>query len=196
MFIGDKTKKTIRIVVRVRAGRVVRSDGTPLPKVLDGTLGDLVLPASHLIDENERRELEKESLQDLLPERSVVFVGLSLAMMKGKPRGLVTPQDLKTLYGYGYLFAEVHLLEPLRMHLRGDKEPILEDCHCVIPRLKMGARSLNHAFTLLSAKFEVRRISHTGNVFTRIYCYSDTRKIWHPLDELRGHFGHLLPNPP
>jgi hypothetical protein len=164
-----------------------------LPKVQDGTLADLVLQADHLIDDSERRELEAESLLELLPARSVVFVGLSPGMMKGTPRGLVKSVDLKA--GYGYLFAEVRLKESLKLHLRGDKEPLLEDCECVIPRLNAEARSLNHAFTLLSTKFETKRISHTGNVFTRVYCYSEKRKEWHPLDELRGHFDHLLPNP-
>lgn len=62
--------------VRVRAGSVVRPDCTPLPKIIDGTLGDLILPTSSLIDEAERRELEAESVEELLPERSVVFAGL------------------------------------------------------------------------------------------------------------------------
>ena len=105
MSIGDKSKKTIRMLVRVRAGKVVRSDGAPLPKVLDGTLGDLVLPSSHLIDEAERWELEKKSLRDLLPANSVVFIGLSLAAMNGRPKGLVRPQDLKTPYGCGHRYS-------------------------------------------------------------------------------------------
>ena len=194
MFIGDKTKKTVRILVRIRAGKVARSDGTPLPRVLDGTLGDLVLPSSHLIDEAERRELEQESLQDLLPEGSVVFVGLSPGMINGKPRGLLRPADLKTPYACGYFFAEVRLLEPLKMRMRGDKEPVLENCRCSIPRLGMDAKSLNHAFTLLSSRFETKRISHTGNVFARAYCYSGVRKVWHPLNELRGHIEYVIPS--
>ncbi len=132
MFIPDSAKKTVLIPVRVRAGSVVRPDCTPLPKIIDGTLGDLILPTSSLIDEAERRELEAESVEELLPERSVVFAGLSLGLMKGKPRGLVRPEDLKTPYGYGYLLAEVRLLEPLKMRRRGDKEPALEDCRCVM----------------------------------------------------------------
>ena len=191
MFIGDKTKKTIRILVRFKAGNIVRSDGTPLPKVLDGTLGDLVLPSSHLVDEAERRELEEESVMELLPPQTVVLVGLSPGMMDAIPRGLVKSVDLKA--GYGYLFAEVRLQERLVLRLRGDKDPALEDCRCIIPRLNVEARSLNHAFTLLSTKFETKRISHTGNVFTRVYCYSESRKAWHPLDELRGHVEHLMP---
>ena len=157
--------------------RHLKPDGTPLPKIQDGTLGDLVLQADHLVDEAERRELEEESVLELLPPRSVVFMGLSPGMNNGTPRGLVKSVDLRA--GYGYLFAEVRLQESLKLRLRGDKEPALEDCKCTIPRLNAEARSLNHAFTLLSTKYETKRISHTGNVFTRVYCYSHSRKVWH-----------------
>ncbi len=122
MFVPDKTKKTVRILVRIKAGSVVRPDSAPLPKVLDGTLGDLVLPASSLIDEAERQELETESSAELLPSRSSVFVGLNPNIMKRGQRGLIMPSDLKigpepralttpggvpqaprTLAGHGYL---------------------------------------------------------------------------------------------
>jgi len=195
MFIGDKTKKTVRIIVRVKAGGFARADGTALPKIKEETLADLVLPADQLVDEAERRKLEEETHKELLSAGSVVFVGFSRGMMKGKVRGLVRPQDLKTWYGYGYLFAEVRLQEPLVLRMRGDKEPVLEDCNCSIPMLNAEAQSLNHAFTVLSTKFETKRISHTGNVFARVFYYHEKSKDWHPLNELRGHIEHLMPNP-
>lgn len=46
------------------------------------------------------------------------------------------------------------------------------------------ARSLNHAFTLLSEKFETHRISHTGNVFQRVF-YREHDGWWRPLRQLR-----------
>jgi hypothetical protein len=201
MFIGDKTKKTVRILVRIKAGIVARADSTPLPKIRDGALGDLVLPASSLIDDEERQELETESLVELLPAQNWVFVGLNPTKTK---RGLIKPEDLKidpaphapttpggipqvprTLAGHGYLhFAAVLLLEPLALRLRGDKEPSLEPCECSIPVLNTNARSLNHAFTLLSTKFETERISHTGNVFAHVFFRDKIR--WHSLNEARG----------
>ena len=46
------------------------------------------------------------------------------------------------------------------------------------------ARSLNHAFTRLSEKFETHRISHTGNVFQRVF-YREENGWWRPLWQLR-----------
>ncbi|MGO8732471.1 MAG: hypothetical protein ACLQVM_06745 [Terriglobia bacterium] len=193
MIIPDRTKKRIRILVQFIPGSIIRSDGLPLPRVRDGTFADLVLPASAIADEGERLKLEAESLKELLPSGVCVLVGLSPGMMKEKPDGLVEADQLKT--GYGYLFAEARLKEPLNLRRRGDKEAVLESCKCDIALLKAEARSLNHAFTLLSMKFETKRISHTGNVFARVYFFSDKSKEWRPLDELRGHIEHLLPSP-
>ena len=46
------------------------------------------------------------------------------------------------------------------------------------------ASSLNHAFTRLSEKFETHRISHTGNVFQRVF-YREHGGWWRPLRQLR-----------
>lgn len=205
MFVPEKNTKTVRILVRIINGQVFRLDSTPLPQISDGTLGDLVLPASSLINDKERQELQAESLLELLPAKTCVFVGLNPQSITRKARGWLipasvlkidpdpqaarTPADVPqapcTLIGRGYdRFAEVRLLEPLELHLRGDKEPSLEDCKCSIPVLNTSARSLNHAYTLLSTAFETQRISHSGNVFTHVFFRGKT--CWHSLNEARG----------
>ncbi len=45
--------------------------------------------------------------------------------------------------------------------------------------------SLNHAYTKLSEAFEPWRISHTGNVYTRVF-YKESDEKWYPLASLRG----------
>jgi hypothetical protein len=45
--------------------------------------------------------------------------------------------------------------------------------------------SLNHAFTKLSEIYEPWRISHTGNVYTRVL-YKEKNGKWYPLDLLRN----------
>lgn len=47
------------------------------------------------------------------------------------------------------------------------------------------ADSLNHAFTLLSEKYEPWRKSHTGNIYQRIL-YQEENKKWYPLEMLRN----------
>ena len=47
------------------------------------------------------------------------------------------------------------------------------------------AQSLNHAFTKLSERFEIHRLSHTGSVYSRVfYLESDLR--WYPLEYLKS----------
>ena len=71
---------------------------------------------------------------------------------------------------------EVILLDPLRAERHAGKKPRLDPCLCRIPYLEQQsakpfdpAYSLNHAFTKISERFEIFRISHTGNAFTRFF---------------------------
>src|SRR5215467_1554019 len=99
MFLPDKTRKTVRILVRVKAGNIVRINGTPLPKIKDGAVGDLVLPASDLLVEAERQALEAESSKELLPAGTSVFVGLNPTGMtkKGQEGRLALASELKII---------------------------------------------------------------------------------------------------
>lgn len=46
------------------------------------------------------------------------------------------------------------------------------------------AISVNHAFTVLSEKFEPWRLSHTGSIYERVF-YREPDNFWYPLDDLR-----------
>lgn len=50
------------------------------------------------------------------------------------------------------------------------------------------AQSLNHAFTVLSERFETHRISHTGNVHERVF-YRDSNDKWYPIGDIRDGIG-------
>ena len=47
------------------------------------------------------------------------------------------------------------------------------------------AISLNHAFTILSKKYETHRLSNTGNVYTQVF-YQENNGRWYPLSDLRS----------
>jgi len=47
------------------------------------------------------------------------------------------------------------------------------------------AQSLNHAFTKLSERFEIHRLSHTGSVYSRVF-YKESNETWYPLEYLKG----------
>ena len=55
-----------------------------------------------------------------------------------------------------------------------------------LPKLvsEQPVQSLNHAYTRLSEIYEVWRISHTGNIYSKIF-YQENNKKWYPLDLLR-----------
>jgi hypothetical protein len=46
------------------------------------------------------------------------------------------------------------------------------------------AISLNHAYTVLSELIETQRISHTGNIYTKVF-YREESGRWYPIDDLR-----------
>lgn len=69
------------------------------------------------------------------------------------------------------------LLEALSVLVDGSERTKLNDCHCRIILLDAEARSLNHAFTLLSQEFEVHRMSHAGNVFGQGFKCQKNRRL-------------------
>jgi len=161
-------------------------DHTPLPKIKEGTTGVLTLPAASIVEEAERLELEAESLTELLPKGTYVLVGFGREMMPAALRGKLPSSSKLKIPSGQHCFAEVQLSELLMLRLRGDKDPCLEDCKCFIPVLNKEARSLNLAFTILSAKYETKRIPHTGTVFTGTFFQTNNGR-WHSLNEARGY---------
>jgi hypothetical protein len=84
-------------------------------------------------------------------------------------------------------YVEVFLREPLLLWHRGTKSSALCPCKCFIPALEMEATSLNHAYTLISKKYETKRQANTGNVFRKAY-YRDEHGHWQMLERLREEF--------
>ncbi|QTA88377.1 hypothetical protein [Desulfonema magnum] len=66
-------------------------------------------------------------------------------------------------------FVEICLKEDLYINLRCTKEAELSDCECNITALKEKAKSINHAYALISRHYETHRRSYGGNVFDRVY---------------------------
>jgi len=46
------------------------------------------------------------------------------------------------------------------------------------------AQSLNHALTMLSERYETHRLSHTGNVYERVF-YQESKALCYPLSTMR-----------
>ena len=180
---SPEREKTIRIPIRIGTeGQIEYFYGGDLPKMAAGTIGDLVVPERSIVDKKEVSRLQQEHVVQLLPSSSVVMLVVD---HRGSPAEL--KKHLKKGIQRGSRISkgvEVILSEDLRLHLRGTKPATLEDATCSIPSLEEEAKSLNHAYRLISEKFEPHRVSHSGNVFKMGY-YFQPRHTWISLDSLR-----------
>ena len=176
-------EKTVRIPVRIRThGRIDYFYGGSLPKMREGTIGDLLVPERSITEKREVCRLQQEKVVQFLPSGSVVKFAVN---------GSHAPADLKqhledvATLGMKKAHAVSVILDEvaLALRLRGTKLATLERVTCWIPSLEIRAQSLNHAYRLISEQFEPRRISHTGNVFELGYCKPFDR--WVSLDALR-----------
>lgn len=169
--------------------------------VRDATLAELIVAANSITDERFKERVTRELTVKILDEGTPLLVALSdrsgaqlgdwpeyhpYQLPAGTSRlERITLGPLKKKSGqHGELFPTSG---GLWLKLKG-----VERCELVASTVRMPvglgqditASSLNHAFTLLSEKYEQHRISHTGNVYERIF-YQDKTGYWYPLNDLR-----------
>ena len=176
-------EKTVRIPVRIRAhGRIDYFYGGSLPKMREGTIGDLVVPERSIIEKSEVCRLQQDQVVQFLPAGSVVKLAVN-----GSHAPAELKQHLEDVATLGikkpHTVPVVLDKKALALRLRGTKPATLGRVTCWIPSLETRAQSLNHAYRLISEQFEPRRISHSGNVFELGYCEHSDR--WVSLDALR-----------
>ena len=180
-FIPDPYSATVRIGARWHAGKLTTLDDRPLPNIRDGAFIELVIPAWAVTDDEDRQRLRSKRTIEMLPEGGRVWLGLS---RKAIPTELHKNfLDAGKGVPGGYLLAEVILLDSLLVLVDGSERARLDNCQCRIVPMGKEARSLNHAFTLLSQEFETDRMSHTGNVFRQGFTCQG--KHWLSLNDLR-----------
>ena len=179
-------ERLVRIPVRINGDRLQYFYGGSLPEINDGAIADLVLDVGSLKNPDDLKRLNEKRQVPFLPRDTVIHVLLT-------PTSL-TPERIKKLIARGENMprtggwthcSKVVLLETLFLEFRGSKQARLTDVKCGVVALNREAKSLNHAYTMLSAFFEKQRRSHTGNVFQHATFYDQGRKCWRTLDELR-----------
>jgi hypothetical protein len=146
-------------------------------------VAELVLAPECIKEETIRASLSSQKSTPFLREGAVVLVGVSSSMIEAQSAKCLIPAHAVRIVSE-YLFVEVKLDADLWLLVRGDQEARLSPSSCTIPLLKKDAKSLNHAFTLISEAYETRRRSHSGNVFGRAYAQNELNN-WQSLDELR-----------
>lgn len=173
----------LSIPVMIRDGQVCFYFDGPLPKLREGTVGQLVVQGTSVLDDDMRRRLLEERTVPLLPGGSTLYVRLNSGTFD---RAADIPAGLEAIpCGYPGVFARVILHSALMLSLRGTNQPRLTPVSCSIPALAAEAKSLNHACTLLSQAYEKKRISHTYNVFTNVFYHDEAQGRLFPLDRLR-----------
>ena len=156
--------------------------GGGMPELAEGSIGDLLVPSSAFVNPYDRLRCEQQGREKLLPEGATVMFRMRQALRGEKRVGW--HEDLETSPPFQGVFVEVTLKKALYLVLRGTKPARLERVQCFIPTLEVTAKSLNHAYRLISEAFEPARMSHSGNVFQEVFVARGSG--WVELDTLRS----------
>lgn len=176
----DKSEKTIRIPVKLNNGKAYLAfdEEIELTGLLPGNCSaEIIMKADLLKDPRLEQLFNLHFSTAMLPKNTKVFCNLRASVPKvsiDDVRMFLNPSTfIKEIFYYdNYNFAEVVLRDNLELVYRGTKEAQINSCECYIPLLDCNARSLNHAYTLLSQKYQTGRTAHTGNVFENFYYFN------------------------
>jgi hypothetical protein len=158
-----------------------------LPGFVEGATGEILIIPLFVSDVSRLKGMEAERELDFLPEKTELLVRVNDKKV---------PEDLRRFLHQepelidGYALVKIILLTKQKLHIRPGKEGNLPDCACVIPALRelnvdWEAESINHAYKLISERFEPHRRSYGGNVFDKVYYYDDDHCVWRLLRDHR-----------
>ncbi|MFN4265766.1 MAG: hypothetical protein ACK4F8_08500 [Aquabacterium sp.] len=172
----------------------------------DGAIADLVLNANDISDEKFKQRVTEEFMVHVLKEGTELCVALSDRSDSVKCKLGDWPEKELLSLPLGTTRIERIRLGPVKkkktdkqaeldsvdtkgglwLKVKGLERCELQGSTVIMPKgfERSTAISLNHAFTLLSEKYETHRLSHTGNVYQRIF-YREPSGRWYPLDDLR-----------
>jgi hypothetical protein len=189
MLLVDADAKTIRLPVRFIEGRFINQiTGVAITEIKHETPCEIIVNANKITDDDLLIVLGNETDVDLVKEGTVLLAQVGRKDIPSNMRQFaVSPDGMSSKYDAEYV--EIELREPLVMKFRGSKQPQLKDCECYIRSIDQIAKSINHAYSLISTAFEPKRRSHTGNVFQKVFYSYETRSQrqgWHVLNRLRS----------
>jgi hypothetical protein len=175
----------INIPVTVKNGAVIFPDDFDHKVLKKDFQAEIILEETHFADKNFFHSLAKQKIVELLPAGSRLLVNIALKdPVEGElARFVITNEGPKAVEGG---FIEIFLRQPQGLKLRGKKKSLLLPCRVEIPALPgKPAASINHGCTLISESFEPWRISHTVNVFFKVYARESPDGEWLSLDSWR-----------
>jgi hypothetical protein len=184
MIIPDPLSRTVKIPIRIVDGKPCLYPDGELPKLKDNVIGDLILPAYALLNKEDADHYTETFKEVCLAKGTTLMAQINPEKVPSKQHWLAVRLNLPGAPG---AMVEFVLLKEQQILQRGTKPARLLPCKCNIPSLDQEARSINHAYSLISQAFEPDRISHTGNAFTKVFYFDNRRNIWQPLKALRGY---------
>ncbi|MCW5657115.1 MAG: hypothetical protein KIT60_05395 [Burkholderiaceae bacterium] len=169
--------------------------------VREGALAELTLPMGALRDSEFKRLLNQELLVKVLDEGTELQVAIAGAPASVRAHGGQHRVRVPARYwpGDSVTFVPVRIGPPNRTSSKIDpdrgglwmRHVGLDRCEMVSSSIVLPpgpgreeAISPNHAYTVLSERYEVHRISHTGNVYERVF-FQESDEHWYPMSGLR-----------
>ena len=207
------SREPIRVPVRFANGKWEYFYGRTLP-VKDGTIGDLLIDKSSIEDDDFLSLLKRRSQHKILETGTNLLVALTIKsepkLGDELMEHLLPIKDSATELGDAFYFTsrspDTRLLQitidgptdrqkrtdpnekgGVWLNVEGLQAKGVSTSTVKLPDtvLPVPAESLNHAFTLLSEKYEPWRKSHTGNIYDRML-YQEKNQQWYPLEVLRN----------
>ena len=174
----------LKLPFRVGEAGLESLDGSPIPELRTGAVGELLISSADVVDDEVADLLAAPLRVPLLPPGTELLVGVRATFTDDFSQALGSDGPLEFWDGR---VVPIRLEDPLELEVRRGAAAKLRPCQCSSPALGgQQAVSMNHAFTLLSERYETDWISHTGNVFKRVFHYDATVRRWRPLEELRN----------
>lgn len=156
---------TTTIPVEFKNGKIHLQNGKKLPKIKEGAKADIIIASFYIEDKTLKEEYNKEEIFTLFGKGTKLYVEMNIRDFKTISE---EEREAVTFYQNNYL-VEIELFNDLKIKERGTKFPRLESCDVKTTQLKIEAKSLNEIYSKLSLIYEGHRMSHTGNVFDKVY---------------------------
>jgi hypothetical protein len=162
---GKQLNKKTCLSVRFTSGVLKLADGRALPRISDGTLGDLLIPAEAVQEDNAVREVSEDGIL-LLSKGSFLWARVNSDEISSDLKKFRVTKT--TPNGKSQSCVQLELKQDLKL-IPKNNESSLSPCLCFISALQEQAESVNEAYTKISVAFEPTRRSNTGNVFLVVF---------------------------
>lgn len=174
----DSLHTTI-IPIKIKNGRFVLQNGKKLPKIAEDASAEIIIPTFYIEDEKIKKAYNREEVFTLFEKGTKLYIEMHIHSQNELSN---EERDALTLFIKGSL-VEVELQDDLKIKERGTKFPRLEFCSVKTTKLDIEAKSLNEMYSKLSLVYEKHRMSHTGNVFTKVYFKTNEEKFNQLIDK-------------